>query len=119
MTNSAEPAKSVLRWEGPEDERRSWGDVWKQVADELRAAPDQWGVVLEGNSTQCATLVQKIKKGEGPFAPAGAFEACSRTRGGRGEGRQVVYARYKEDNHETATPPTQKSGSNPGPRRKR
>ena len=86
----------VLRWEEPPNRRQSKAARWASVAAELRARPGEWAVIEEtGTNTTTASTVQYIKKGDGPFAPIGAFEAISRSE--RGENRLIktqVYARY-------------------------
>lgn len=85
---------SIIRWEDPPDRHRTMELKWHTTAGALRDRVGQWAVLLESaNSTQCSSLVQYIKRGEGPFAPKGSFEALSRSVK-RGEGNQAVYARF-------------------------
>lgn len=87
----------VLRWEQPPNRRRSKAERWTPVADELRARPGEWAVIEEtgGNSTTASATAQYVKKGEGPFGPAGAFDAISRTtKDDGGRHHVMVYARF-------------------------
>lgn len=87
---------SVVRWEDPPDSRAQLAARWRDAAAELRARPGVWAVLLESDSSKCSALVNYVKRGHGPFAPApggGVFEALSRTVHKR-EGRVAVYARY-------------------------
>lgn len=63
-----------------------------EIANGLKADPNEWYRIMETNKTTSAgVVVSSIKKGtRGGFEPAGAFEATSRSIDGKG----VVYARY-------------------------
>ncbi len=91
----------VLRWEEPPNRRQNKATRWAPVAAELRARPGEWAVIEEtSNQTSTAATVQYVKKGDGPFAPLGAFDAISRTErlpkgpGGGALTVTKVYARY-------------------------
>jgi hypothetical protein len=83
---------SVLRWEDPPEDARGANvtDRWQAIAEELRAHPERWAVVVESTSGACGAWVNRIRTGKSAFKPAGAFEAVSRA-----DGKEVrVYARY-------------------------
>jgi hypothetical protein len=86
---------TVLRWEEPPKQGSlRWAAEWEPIADDLRGSPNHWAAIQE---TEIPTnLVSRIRKGEGPFGPAGHFEALSRTRPrvGKEPAATVVYARY-------------------------
>jgi hypothetical protein len=86
---------SVIRWEDPPEDARGANvtDRWQAIAEELRAHPGQWAVVLESTAGPCGGWVNRIRVGKSAFKPAGAFEAV-----GRSEGKKArVYARYVGD----------------------
>lgn len=63
---------------------------WQEVADNLRANPDEWFVVARNVSPTTSHLIRngKLKA----FAPAGYFESVTRENKGNKAGE--VYARY-------------------------
>lgn len=99
--------KTILRWEAPPPDPYAGGrqranhartQAWQQVADELRANPRQWALIHESDAPQSRLdLAFRICRGEPKaFAPAGDFEAVTRTRGGG----LRVYARFLGDGEE-------------------
>ncbi|RKR92848.1 hypothetical protein BDK92_7330 [Micromonospora pisi] len=87
---------TVLRWEDPPSAAQTKEARWAPIAAELRANPNRWACIHEGDSTEASGLVAYIKKGAGPFAPAGEFEVCSRSQP-RVQGSPIrvgVYARF-------------------------
>lgn len=87
---------SVIRWEEPTNARRNiFDEKWRATAEELRSRPGDWGVIVESGYSEATGLVSAIKRGKGPFAPAGAFDAASRTvTDARGSKVVRAYARY-------------------------
>lgn len=95
------PAASALKWETPPaaERRGSNGDQYQAEAAELRAHPGQWAVLKEftgdgsGARSSAWRLASRVKKGEVPaFAPAGTFDAVTRT-----NGHSKVYVRFAGD----------------------
>lgn len=90
---------SVIRWEDPPPSKRSLrkqdgSSRYADVAEELRANPGRWAVVLDGLSGSGSSLATQIRMGYTVcFCPAGDFDATIRQTGGRA----VVYARYVGD----------------------
>lgn len=71
---------SIIRWETPDESpRERKHEQWRPVADELRAAPFKWALILEARHSDANTLANAVKAGSGPFAPAKSFEAKIRT----------------------------------------
>jgi hypothetical protein len=85
--------REILRWQSP-PVRTAFADEWGEVADQLRESPGLWAVIWEGRAATQAGLVTKIKAGVEPFAPAGAFEAVSRTLSDVAGKPVAVFARY-------------------------
>jgi hypothetical protein len=89
----------VIRWESPRPTghtgRPRLRDArFQAAADELRALPGKWGVIVECPKGENTTLATHIRTGAlAPFAPSGDFDACSRIV----DGHLVVYARYLGD----------------------
>lgn len=91
----------IVRWEQPPSlpalRAAEKAARWQSIADGLRARPGEWAVIKEGSINGLTNDVTYIRKGTGPFAPAGAFEALQRTDpndpGARGRTGKV-YARY-------------------------
>ncbi|MFI1182589.1 hypothetical protein ACH4UT_23960 [Streptomyces sp. NPDC020799] len=85
---------SVVEFIGPPPVQKDTKHT--RIARELRAHPDTWGVVQRATTTtRAAAAAQAIRKAKlAAYAPAGTFEAVSRTvvEGGAAEYR--VYARY-------------------------
>ncbi len=92
-TNLSQLDGGVLRWEPPPEAspgtRGPQTRQWQIVALQLRANPGRWGVICEDNNY----VIDKIKRGIGPWKPAGDFESVQRTVGGI----ITVYARYIGD----------------------
>lgn len=88
----------VIRWQNPPPARnngvnagRPPGSEWNEVAAELRSMPNTWGVIYEGDRKGGGWAKTKVVSGRTLcFRPAGAFEACMRSVGGR----HLVFARY-------------------------
>lgn len=88
---------SVIRWEDPPEHGNNKPKKplkYQEVADELRANPNAWGVVVEDMSTGGAgALAHNIRIGQRPWDGPGRFEA--RTVGALGaKSGAKVYARY-------------------------
>lgn len=94
----------ILRWEAPSPDlngagrqrsNRDRAQMWQPVADELRANPGRWALIHESaDAGRRVDLAFRICRGEPKaFAPAGDYEAVTRTRGGG----LRVYARYLGD----------------------
>lgn len=81
----------TLKWENPEP-RRTKGNKWETIANELRAHPGQWAVVAENVS---ASITVQIKSGVYGSMPRGEFEAVAR--GTHGNRAEKIYARYVGD----------------------
>lgn len=83
---------TVIRWEDPPPDGRGGGpsDQWQAVADQLRANPNQWAVILEASSGTCGGWVYRIRQGKSAFRPVGDYEAVTRKDGNR----NILYARY-------------------------
>ena len=84
----------MIRWEEPPEHgnKRAAKLKYQDLADALRAEPKRWAVVAEGITTGTAGgMASRIRRGQGPFGPAGSFEA--RVIGPPG-GQGVLYARY-------------------------
>lgn len=88
----------VVRWEDPPP-NKSGGhkaprrtQYWRDVAAELRAHPDKWAVVLEGdNWSGIGGMSSAITAGRlAAFRPDGAFQAQTRTT----PAGFTIYARY-------------------------
>lgn len=79
-----------IRFEDPPKAPSSWADV----AEELRAQPGRWAVVRDKSSgvkpNGFFTYASRIRRGTGPFAPAGSFEAVVRDV----DGEMRVFARF-------------------------
>jgi hypothetical protein len=86
-----ETAVAVLeRKTPPAQAGRPASAKWKEIADNLRANPEEWFVVARDVSPTTAHLIRngKLKA----FAPAGYFESVSR--GNKGNRAGEVYARF-------------------------
>jgi hypothetical protein len=86
---------AVMRWEEPTVLQKQQAEKWRAVADELRRNPQKWAVVAEAAATGTGAVSTGIKRATGvyaeAFAPAGTFEATTRT---TKPGVVAVYARY-------------------------
>ena len=83
---------SELKFEAPPSQRRiTWGRH-HEVARKLKAKPGEWAVVGVYNaSNTAASIARQVKRGVlTAYAPAGSFEAMSRTV----DGEYRAYARY-------------------------
>jgi hypothetical protein len=88
-----------LRFEAPPAAERSNGNAAAQYTEEaaqLKARPGEWAVLKEftgegsGARSGAWRLASRVKKGEiKAFAPAGSFEAVTRS-----NGHSKVYVRY-------------------------
>lgn len=95
----------VIRWEEPPStpalRAAARAREWAATAAALRKKPGQWAVIKEGSIHGFGNDVTYIRKGQGPFAPEGAFEALQRVDpdpGRRSSARTgKVYARYVGD----------------------
>lgn len=91
---------SEIVWEAPPnlsvERAAARARALQPIADGLRAKPGEWGRVATLAGHRGAALATYIKKGSGPFGPAGAFEAKSRSVPWDGHSRREshVYARY-------------------------
>lgn len=87
----------VIRWEEPPPTNRPPGassSRYEALAEELRAQPGRWAVVYDGPVKSFTGLGNHIRQGAVRcFAPAGDFDATSRS----SAGRIRVYARYVGD----------------------
>jgi hypothetical protein len=97
-TNASAAAKSGLKFETPPAAERSNAnaDQYAAEAAELRANPGAWAVLKEftgegsGARSGAWRLASRVKKGEiKAFAPAGSFEAVTRS-----NGHSKVYVRF-------------------------
>ena len=94
---------TILRWEAPPPPKARTRSVslghsrYAPIADQLRANPGRWAVVLEGRPGVGTALATHIRMGHMKcFTPAGDFDATMRSIGGRG----FVYARFVGDGGE-------------------
>ena len=87
-----------MKWEDPPSGPLGPGRKisWKSEADELRANPGCWGVLLdlkysEKNRRKVSNLQQSVARGiNKAFAPGGSFEAVSHNT----DGHSKLYVRY-------------------------
>ena len=93
---AARKASGVIRWENPPphgNRLRRQPSKYDAITAALRARPKRWAVVAEGLTIGSAgSLAVRIRRGRGPWEPAGAFEA--RQVGPAGSSEGLVYARY-------------------------
>lgn len=92
---------SVIRWEDPPVPTWNGRPAASRTASrsvpatgivaDLLASPGRWALIAEVPASTSGPLVTRIRRGSGPFAPAGAFEATSRQ---GHDGQRLVYARY-------------------------
>jgi hypothetical protein len=90
----------IVRWEEPPPPKTRTRPTseghsrYAPIAEQLRANPGRWAVVLEGRRGAGTALATHIRMGHMKcFTPAGDFEATMRAVNGRG----LVYARYLGD----------------------
>ncbi|MEU7163120.1 hypothetical protein AB0A70_00470 [Streptomyces morookaense] len=85
---------SVVEFIGPPPAQKA--SKHSRIANELRAHPRTWGVVQRSATTaRAAAAAQAIRKAKLPaYAPAGDFEAVSRTVVEGGVAEHRVYARF-------------------------
>lgn len=93
-------ALAVIKWEVPpptvhgrgRKEGNPRSSILDQLAAELRANPNRWAVVFEGNQVRAGSVRSSIAGGLVPACtPTGAFQACVRT---SEQGQTRVYARF-------------------------
>lgn len=90
---------TVIRWEDPKPSTlkprtRKPSSRYAGLAEQLRANPGRWAVVLEGRTGSGTALATHIRMGHMMcFTPAGDFDATIR----QSFGHAVVYARYVGD----------------------
>lgn len=85
---------AIVRWEDPPEHGNTRRAKLKyaDVADDLRRTVGQWAVIVEDiPASSAGALANRVRTGQGAFAPQGAFEARSV---GPGRGKATVYARY-------------------------
>jgi hypothetical protein len=87
----------VLRWEAPAPSKtglagpRPRPSLYDLIADELRARPQEWGVIFEGTSKSATAIANQLRRGVlGGFLPREDWEIASRTHYDDG----VIHARY-------------------------
>lgn len=99
--------RGILRWETPPERNyvAEQDNSWAPVAGELRAHRFEWALIFEAQVRlrfAASPLASRIRSGYGPWGPAGAFEAYTRTTRYRAPTRMEindggmvrVYARY-------------------------
>jgi hypothetical protein len=102
-------ATTGLVWQTPPaaETHRSGSNQYQAEAAELRAHPGEWAVLKEftgdgsGARSSAWRLASRVKKAEIPaFAPAGTFEAVTRT-----NGHAKVFVRFVGDQAAAAEAP--------------
>lgn len=78
-----------IKWEAPEPDGRGRG-AWDDTAEALRSRPGEWALVAEDVSASTAIAIKRARLAA--FAPAGSFEAVSRSASNNRRAR--IYARY-------------------------
>lgn len=90
-----------IRWEEPPSRTRVGAPTQhRDVANQLKANPGNWGIVaVYDKASTAGSIAAQIRAGSvNAYQPAGAFEAHARTV----EGERRVYARYVGPNREYA-----------------
>ncbi len=80
-------------WEDPPG-AYSRGNKYRELLDQIRQQPGRWARLDGGGKSKTSTVAANIKRGvTAGSAPAGSFEAVSRTV----DGKSSVYVRYVGD----------------------
>lgn len=82
-----QPTLNGIVWEEPPARRTTRKSELQDMADALRANPEKWANMGERSTS----VAYNIRKGQGAWAPAGAFETTTRA---VSKTRANIYVRY-------------------------
>lgn len=103
-TERVEPTAQLEWVDEPPPRKRSTSGKWAPVAEQLKANPGKWAKVQTGSTSggSFASMVRHAKTAA--FAPAGAFEAVTRSAGKDDRGRDLadLYVRFVGEKQEHA-----------------